>query len=222
VSRKLHDKQQRRLAEERRRKEQQRHARRRNLVTLGIVALVAVVVVALIVNERRAESGPVGVTKGEAGCTDIERFEEEGAQHVADGTDVQYETNPPTSGNHYGAPAEPGFYDVASGAQLPEERLVHNLEHGQIVFWYDPNNEEVQDDLERLIDNQPTEYALTLLAAPNSSVQAPTGFTMTAWGAMQSCEGVSEDVINQFRTEFQGRGPETFAEIPPFTGEGDA
>jgi hypothetical protein len=222
VSRKLQDKQQRRLAEERRRKEQQRHARRRNLVTFGIVGLVAVVVVALIVNERRAESGPVGVGEGEANCTDIERFEPESAQHVDDGTDVQYETNPPTSGNHYDATAEPGFYDVASGAQLPEERLVHNLEHGQIVFWYDPNNEEVQDELDRLIVNQPTKYSLTLVAVPRSDIQAPTGFTMTAWGAMQACEEVSEDVINEFRAEFQGRGPERFPEIPPFTGEGDA
>jgi hypothetical protein len=221
VSRKLQDKQQRRLAEERRRKEQRRDARRRNLVTFGIIALVAVAVVALIVNERRAESGPVGVAEGEAACSDIERFQDGGAQHVVDGTDVQYETNPPSSGDHYDTPAEPGFYDVASGAQLPEERLVHNLEHGQIVFWYDPNNEKVQDDLERLIENQPTEHALTLLAAPSSDIEPPTGFTMTAWGAMQSCEEVSEAAINGFRAEFQGRGPETLAEIPPFTGEGD-
>jgi hypothetical protein len=217
VSRKLQDKQQRRLAEERRRQEQQRQARRRNFVTFGVIALVAVTVVALIVNERRAESGPVGVAQGEAGCTDIERPAEEGAQHVPDGTDVQYATTPPTSGDHYDTPAEPGFYDVASGAQVPEERLVHNLEHGQIVFWYDPENEEVQDDLEQLIGDQPKEYALTLLAAPSSAVEPPYGFTMTAWGAMQSCEAVSETVINDFRAQFQGRGPEQFPEIPPFT-----
>jgi Protein of unknown function (DUF3105) len=184
-----------------------------------LVALVAVVVVALIVNERSSQSAPVGVDKTAANCTDVRRFPDEGAQHVADGTDVHYKTSPPTSGNHYDTPAEPGFYDVAAGSQIPPERVVHNMEHGQIVFWYDPDNNEVQNELESFIDAQPTKYALTLVAVPYSDVKPPYGFTMTAWTAMESCERVSESVINDFRAQFQGRGPEHFADIPPFTGE---
>ena len=43
-----------------------------------------------------------------------------------------YNSDPPTSGPHYAQPAQAGFYDEA----LPDEQLVHNLEHGYIVIWY--------------------------------------------------------------------------------------
>jgi Protein of unknown function (DUF3105) len=214
VSRKLEEKQRRREAEERRRKEQQRAARRRNLVTTIIIFVVAALVVALIVNERRSENAPVGVGEQDAECTDVEEFEEEGNTHVPDGTEVQYGTTPPTSGDHYANPADAGFYPPDAAAQLPDERFVHNLEHGQIVIWYNPNGpESVIEDLEAYIDKQSGNQAIALLAVPYD--QAPNNVTMTAWGAMQSCDAVSEDVLDTFRGRFQGMGPEP-AGIPRY------
>jgi Protein of unknown function (DUF3105) len=216
VSRKLEEKQRRRVAEEQRRKEQRKEQRRRNLFTAGIIVVVATVVVALIVNERREQSGPVGVAQGEAGCGDIETFEPAGRTHVQDGTDVQYETSPPTSGDHYDQPAEAAFYSPESAAQIPEERFVHNLEHGQIVIWYSPSApEEVRSDLEAYIDQQPGGQSLALLAVPYDEIEEPYSFTVAAWGASQSCEAVSDEVLDAFRERFQGRGPEQVG-VPPF------
>ena len=63
-----------------------------------------------------------------------ESYPIEGAAHVADGVKVDYRTNPPSSGAHYRSSARWGVYDKA----LPDETLVHNLEHGGVWISYKP------------------------------------------------------------------------------------
>ena len=52
--------------------------------------------------------------------------------HVPACTYVQYVSNPPSSGNHYGAPTQHKSY----ATPVPRGFWVHNLEHGGIVFSY--------------------------------------------------------------------------------------
>ena len=209
MSKKLQAKQERRLAEERRRQAQRKAARQGNLVTAGIIAVVAAVVVALLAPELLGRNEAVGGSAAEAGCTDIEVHDSEGNNHVEDGTQVAYEIQPPTSGDHYATPADPGFYTTP----LPPETLVHNLEHGQIVFWYRPDApESVKDDIERLTEQEP----IATLAVPYENVPDGFAFSMSAWGASQSCERVSQAVVDEFRERFQGRGPERVEGIPTF------
>jgi hypothetical protein len=61
--------------------------------------------------------------------------------HVAQGTQITYMHNPPTSGCHYSlgvgvAPISPGVYQPSNAAKLTAEFWVHNLEHGYIVVSY--------------------------------------------------------------------------------------
>ena len=61
------------------------------------------------------------------------------AQHVPDGTQINYNSNPPAGGLHYETDFEAGFYqesDLATLPKNPEGYLVHNLEHGYVIFWY--------------------------------------------------------------------------------------
>lgn len=217
MSRKLEEKQARREAEERRRRQQRAQARKRNLVTLGIAAVVVALVVAGVVAQRSAEEGPselIGVSAASAGCTPIEEHEDEGNQHVDVGTDVSYGTVPPTSGNHYGEAAGAGFYPDA----VEEERLVHNLEHGQIVIWYRPDApESALDELEQILDRGEVEGSGAVIAAPYEGLESRYTYAMSAWGASQSCARVSEAAINRFRARFQGKGPEQVG-IPTFDG----
>lgn len=207
MSRKLEEKQRRREAEERRERERRSAARRRNLVTLGTALLVGALVVFLIVSERRSAED-VGVSAAEAGCTDIETHEDLGREHVEEGTPVEYNSTPPTSGPHYGNWADPGFHDEP----VHESRLVHNLEHGQVVFWYRPDaSEQTIEDIRQIVGDD----RLALLAAPYDALPAPYEFAMTGWTASQSCERVSQEVVNNFRGRFQGRGPEQVG-IPVF------
>ncbi|CAN5702402.1 hypothetical protein BH24ACT26_BH24ACT26_05080 [soil metagenome] len=209
MSKKLQAKQERRRAEQRRRDAQRRAARRGNLVTVGIAVAVAAVVAVLVWQGRAAENAPVGGDAAEAGCTPIETHPIEGQEHVEQGTDVTYETTPPTSGNHFPTPADPGFYP----SPIAEEALVHNLEHGQIVIWYRAGaSQDTIDDIEQIVDQEP----ITTLAAPYEGVEEPHDLVLTGWGTSQSCSGVSQEVVDRFRTRFQGRGPETVPGIPPF------
>ena len=210
MSKKLQAKQERRRAEERRREAQRKAARKGNLMTAGIIAVVVIAVAAVLAPEflGRGEA-EVGGDPGAAGCTPIETHPIEGNDHVEEGTQVHYDTTPPTSGDHYATPADPGFYS----SDLPDETLVHNLEHGQIVIWYRPDApQQVIKDIESVVEQQ----SVATIGVPYDKVPDDYNFTMTAWGASQSCDRVSQEVIDRFRTRFQGRGPEQVG-VPTFS-----
>jgi hypothetical protein len=46
-----------------------------------------------------------------------------------------YNSDPPTSGPHYAQEAEAGFFE-SNIYTYPAGYLVHNLEHGYVIFWY--------------------------------------------------------------------------------------
>lgn len=220
MSKKLQEKQRRRLAEQARKAQQQKAQRRSNLITLGIALLVGAVVVFLILQQTGGSdtAAPAGTDASEAGCTDIETSQAEGRQHVEDGTDVDYGTNPPTSGDHYGVQADPGFYPSA----LPEEQVVHNLEHGQIIIWYAPDAPDaVKDDLEAYVDAANDAVSVQeippLVAVPYDGLEGDATYGLSAWTANQSCVDYSKDVIDSFRQRFQGKGPEVVG-VPVFDG----
>ena len=52
-----------------------------------------------------------------------------GAEHPA------YNSNPPTGGWHYDAPAQTGIYDK----EFPDEQLIHNLEHSHVWIAHKPD-----------------------------------------------------------------------------------
>ncbi|NUP09614.1 MAG: DUF3105 domain-containing protein [Polyangiaceae bacterium] len=54
----------------------------------------------------------------------------EGQTHVGVCTDVAYQTNPPSSGNHWPIWAQFRTYD----APVPRPMLVHDLEHGAVIM----------------------------------------------------------------------------------------
>ena len=213
VSKKLEQKQARREAEERRKAEQRRTALRRNALTIGSAVLVAALVVGLIIWQREETGGPigdVGVAAAQANCGEIEEHEEQEADHIGTGEQHEpYNSSPPTSGPHYEVPADTAFYTE----QREPEQMLHNLEHGQIVIWYRPDApSEIKEQIETLVRQQPAATA----AVPYSDIEAPNNFVLSAWGSSRACEKVSQEVVDDFRREFQGKGPEAIT--PTFDG----
>ena len=122
--------------------------------------------------------------------------------------------SPPTSGDHYATPAIDGFY----ADTIPEEQLVHNMEHGEVIVWYRPDAPQATiDAIETVVEDSP----IGLLASSYASMPSGSEVAFTAWGASQSCADFSNDVLNAFREEFQGHGPEQVG-IPEFTAPDDA
>ena len=221
MSKKLEQKQQRREAEERRNQEAKRQQRKRNMITLGIAVLVIALVAALVISDRKKAEGPVGVAAEEADCTEKEEFEAAGAEHIAEGAPHEpYNSTPPTNGPHHDSPAQAGF----SAEPIEPEHLVHNLEHGMIVIWYNPGApQELKDQLQAVVEQ---EFAATV-AAPFEGLDK--NFYLSAWNKLPSdgedsegtgytigCDAVAQEVIDDFRREHQGKGPE--AVTPPFKG----
>ena len=56
-------------------------------------------------------------------------------QHMT--TPVSYQTTPPSFGPHNPVPADQGNHFFTADDRPPVEVLVHNLEHGWTIVWYD-------------------------------------------------------------------------------------
>ena len=54
-----------------------------------------------------------------------------------------YTSNPPTSGPHAGSPMAFKVLDNPA----PKENLIHNMEHGGVVVWYNTSNQDVINQL---------------------------------------------------------------------------
>ena len=61
-----------------------------------------------------------------------EKIKDEGRGHVEIGTQVDYNSNPPTSGKHYADWVRSGFYSEPKD----DRNLVHSLEHGYVIMSY--------------------------------------------------------------------------------------
>lgn len=122
-------------------------------------------------------------------------------EHIAEGTSYTgYNSNPPTSGPHYPNPAEAGFYDRA----LPDEQIVHNLEHGNIWIAYKPDvSPEVIKQIRKLA-------GATVVASPRS--QNEKDIAVAAWGRLDVFNlenGVlTTERIKDFIFRYANKGPE--------------
>lgn len=136
--------QNRRALIEQMQREQARADKRRTalIVTAAIVvglAIIAFPAVKLIQQsiEKNKTIADIGVSAAEASCSAVVDSPASGTQqHVEEGTEIKYSTSPPSSGKHYPVWAEFGknFYDKSDRPAVGN--LVHNLEHGYTLMWY--------------------------------------------------------------------------------------
>jgi hypothetical protein len=146
-----------------------------------------------------------------AGCELRLDLPNEGNNHfLNEDKDPGYDTNPPTSGDHYGNPSETASGALADGAYLnfpPITRAVHSLEHGRIEIHYSPGlPEEDQLALKGVFDESPQ----GVLMFPNPDM--PFEVAVTAWTQLAGCdsyEGAATlDLIRAFRDTYRNQGPE--------------
>ncbi len=129
---------------------------------------------------------------------DIQREESLGREHIEG--PVDYGTEFPTSGPHAPSPARPGFYNDP----LPTESLVHAMEHGNVIIYYD----EPADAAMKLIRGWTDQYRGVwdaVIAVRKDGLGE--GFVLTAW--QHRLELPKMDVRASFFVDaFRGRGPE--------------
>ncbi|MSU45482.1 MAG: DUF3105 domain-containing protein [Candidatus Zambryskibacteria bacterium] len=125
-----------------------------------------------------------------------------GQEHInIDAEHIAYNSNPPTSGPHYVKPAEWGVYQE----ELPDEQLIHNLEHGGIWISYKPGDEEVKSKLEALGKRFPRSVVVTPRALNDSPI------TLASWGRLEKLDVYNEDQIKNFIRRNTNKSPEPLA-----------
>jgi len=208
------------------RREQQRSERRRTVIIILGCALVGLVIIGAaawvpltnwINDPARKPMSAFGVAPADAGLSSIATDKATGAaQHVPDGQKVPYKTAPPTSGPHWAQPApfERKFYTAQDRPQL--ETLVHNLEHGYTIVWYDTTIAKNGDQLDQLKDiakrfeSSQLDNAKKLIVAPWSAGDGkfPAGkhIAFSHWsngaGHRQYSTKVSGAAIEQFMKKY--------------------
>jgi len=152
----------RRAVAEQLRREQQRRERRRGFFFLaGCVAVVLVILGAAVVpylrQQQRLHSlddtavGKIGLPVSRAGCSPVTTHAASGNNvHVPDSTPMQYPASPPAYGEHYATTAAFDRKFYARGDRPALGHLVHNLEHGYNIVWYDDHVAADPDQLGQL------------------------------------------------------------------------
>jgi len=124
-------------------------------------------------------------------------------RHVSERESVTYSAFPPTSGDHWAIPTACGFYEEG----LNDERVVHNLEHANIVVSYNLATKEEVDQLRDAVDS----IGLSQVwGVTRFYEEIPVGtVAVAAWGVLDSMEGVDRDRIKTFFETYAGSlGPE--------------
>lgn len=163
---------------------------RRILWIAGIAAAAALLVGGgIFLNRRRVENLPG------------REIPDQGAEHVAPGHQFSYNSNPPTSGPHFASPAEWGVYKE----ELPDQTLIHNLEHGGIWISYKPGiPDETREKLEKFYEA----WGRKIIVAPRSANESDVA--LAAWNRLDafSVSEFSEERVERFIKAFRNRGPE--------------
>ncbi|NIW45049.1 MAG: DUF3105 domain-containing protein [candidate division Zixibacteria bacterium] len=186
---------QRKRIQDRRQQEQRRQAVTFGLIGFAVLALIAILIVqAGKGNEFAIENSADTIGVG----TQIPVLS---ADHVQDGNPVDSPSDPPTSGTHYGTPMPAGIYDTSSPEfQQPHDGyLIHSLEHGYIVFWY--NCDLLDDDscgnlLGEIEDVMDEFNGIKLIAFPRPTIEVP--LVMTSWGYLQEFDTFDRDLAVEF------------------------
>jgi hypothetical protein len=181
------------------RREAARRRRNRAIAwTAGVVAVV-LVLVGLVVWQGRDRSvklthpsaAALATATRSAGCGEVKQFKEAGRDHISgDQQPKNWNSQPPTSGDHLGTPLPPGTYKDPQD----ERALVHNLEHGYVVVQYKNLSQKQVDLLTRIAGGlQGQKFVL----APYDGLPSD-GVALTAWRHLQSCGQANLDVVSAF------------------------
>ncbi|MEO7421214.1 MAG: DUF3105 domain-containing protein, partial [Ornithinibacter sp.] len=202
----------RRAIAEQMRKEQARKERRRSVLILGgsvvvVLGLLAAAVIPYVKNvreERKAAGTPLadfGVSASAAKCSPVTKKKATGNNnHLDVNQKIPYPDAPPASGPHWGnflqgSELRP-FYTTSD--RPPVERLVHSLEHGHTILWYDDTvtqGSKSYQDLKTIADKLGTDaYFMVAPWTASDGAQFPSGkhLALTHWTGPRNQEGVTQ------------------------------
>lgn len=171
------------------------------LIAILAVAIVSLLGMALLIPEK--EVTRIG-----------SQHESEGQQHLksVDEKHAAYKTDPPTSGPHFTQPAPWGMSEV----EIPDEQLVHNLEHGGVVITYKPDLPDKDIDTLKVIaanltmrDEQSSNKGFKVILAPRAANKSAV--QLSSWRYSLTLGSIDQAKIQQFYRDRPNIAPEANA-----------
>jgi uncharacterized protein DUF3105 len=181
-----------------------RRRRQRTLVWTAVAVVALAALVAVIVwggrDEPQAANRPVDAAalqagRQAAGSEGVRTFPMAGQDHI--GPEEQpdnWNSNPPTSGDHLATPQAPGVY----GAEQDMRALVHNLEHGYVVILHRNLPQDQLDQLRQFVEERD---GSKLVLAPYSGLERD-GVALVAWQNLELLQRVNMDVVQAFVNDY--------------------
>lgn len=141
------------------------------------------------------------IAAGQPALARVETTADRGRGHLELGQGHSYDTAFPTSGIHDQVPIDPGFYTEPQRAT----QLVHSVEHGHIVIYYDDPGAEVRDTIKDWTALFGGNWD-GVVAVPSSGLGK--GVVLTAWRKILKLDSFEPAAAAAFVDAFRGRGPE--------------
>jgi hypothetical protein len=166
----------------------------------GILVLGLVVLILVLLFGGGGNSATVGTRQVDAGRT-----------HIDEGTQGSgYTSIPATSGPHWSSANSPGPWGVYTTAQ-PQERMIHNLEHGGVVIWYQPAAISTADlaTLTQFVQQQITTARFKVILTPWSGSSFDHTIAVTAWDWLLYLDTPDLDMIRAFIDDHINKAPES-------------
>ncbi len=129
-----------------------------------------------------------------------EKIPDQGRSHVPNGTKVNYNSNPPTSGPHYANPQPAGIYNEP----VPDGNLIHSMEHGAVILWYKSNlSKDKVNELKEIFKGISIDKKIML---PRENLKVPVA--LTSWGRLLKLQTINKTQIKKFMETNYNRAPE--------------
>lgn len=180
---------------------------------IGIAITVGILVVVTFANPTQVQESS---SREDLGPNYSQSVPFEGAQHVAEGTEVSYRSNPPTSGSHWPDPLRDGIYEE----EKPDQAIIHSMEHGRVWVSYKPEiGEEAIQFLKDLLRRE-VRVILTPRAGNETDIVLAAWTRLDAFDLAQDGEQLAlsevEGRVRDFIERYRDQGPEY---IPQMTGK---
>lgn len=187
---------QRAQASRERRQQAHQQRQRQKYIYGGLVAVALAVVIALVV-VLQSGSADLGHTVRTLGGVHTPPFDYVHDVVIAG----EPERVPPTSGNHLGQWSPYGFL----GDTLIPEAVVHNMEHGAVVLWFQPDDPVLAAQVNQLVRAVGSQCIV-------AGMYRDMTFTIvaTVWGRVLPLRSYDETQLRAFISEYRGsEGPES-------------
>ena len=209
--------------------------RRRGMMIVGVCSVIALLIVGAAAYQpiktwwdtrelQKLNLAQIGAPA--SACGKVTTKPAEGSQdHVPEGTPVPYDDAPPAFGTHYDVwdSIERKFYTTEDRPDVGE--LVHNLEHGYTILWYDQTVAADDEQLKALRgiaaqftdnDNLRSKFkAVPWTSKDGKPFPDDQHVALTHWSV--SGEGGQQQGVWQYCSEVSGAALEDFMTEYPYT-----